>query len=126
MDPEQAQRLGSYLRERREARGITLRQLGLDLGVDKTQILRLEQGAVASPRADLLAGIAAGLDLPVADVYGMAGYAASDELPSFTPYLRAKYRELPEDAVVQLERYFARLARKYGTAGPADGEDEER
>ena len=64
--------------------------------------------------------------LTLADVYAMADYAVPDDLPSFRPYLRTKYRDLPADDVEAIERYAARLAKKHGINldGPAPGEDE--
>lgn len=53
-------------------------------------------------------------------------WARSLGLPSFVPYLRSKYRGLPDEAVDSIEKYVARLAKKHGVAidGPAPGEDE--
>jgi transcriptional regulator with XRE-family HTH domain len=124
MDAEQAARLGAYLRARREAQGISTRSLAAEVGIDMAQIVRLEQGSVASPRADVLARIADTLDLPVADVLANAGYPVTTDLPSFTPYLRAKY-DLPETAVADMEKFFTRLARRHGVQGPIDREDEQ-
>ena len=89
-----------------------------------SQIVRLEQGRVQSPKAELLAAIAEQLELPLADIFGLAGFAVPAELPSFRPYLRAKYRGLPPGAVAELERSFEAIAKKYGTGGPRDSEDE--
>ncbi|MGF1653360.1 MAG: helix-turn-helix domain-containing protein [Actinomycetales bacterium] len=125
MDEQQSQELGHFLRQHREASSVSLRGLAGRVGVDAAQILRLERGDIASPKADLLARIAHELDLPLADVFGLAGYALPSELPSFRPYLRAKYHDLPPAAVAELERVFADVARRYGaTDGPLDGEDE--
>jgi hypothetical protein len=60
----------------------------------------------------------------VADIFGLAGYTTPKQLPTFKPYLRAKYRALPDEAVEQMERFFVTLARKHGINGPVDGEDE--
>ncbi len=124
MDTKQAEELGAFLRRERQAKGVSARALAAKVGIDMSQIVRLEQGQVASPKADVLAGIAGFLDLPLADVFGLAGYAAPQELPSFRPYLRAKYHELPPGAVAELERTFAKIAKRYGTGGPRGGEDE--
>ena len=48
-----------------------------------------------------------------------------DELPSFRPYPRTKYRDLPPEAVAEIESVFDRLAREYRLEGPRDGEDEQ-
>jgi transcriptional regulator with XRE-family HTH domain len=124
MEPKQAEDLGKYLRRQREAKGVSTRTLAAEVGIDSSRIVRLEQGQVASPRGDVLAGIADFLGLPLADVFGLAGYAAPTELPSFRPYLRVKYHELPSSAVAELERSFTEIAKRYGTGGPRRGEDE--
>lgn len=124
MDSAQAKRLGQYLRQERESQSISTRSLASAVGVDMAQIVRLEQGSVASPKAEMLARIAATLGLPVADVLTLAGYPTMTELPSFTPYLRARY-DLPDSAVAEMEQYFTRLAAKHGVEGPIDREDEQ-
>jgi transcriptional regulator with XRE-family HTH domain len=124
MDPDQAKILGEYLRSHRQAAGLSIGELSRRVGIDRAQITRLEQGTVASPRADVLARIADTIEVSVEDLYGLAGYRTTSELPSFVPYLRAKYTELPTEAIDEMERYFRRVARKHGTAGPLDGEDE--
>ena len=70
------------------------------------------------------------LDTPVArnrhyaDLYTTINWLPPEELPALRPYMRAKYRELPETAVAEVERYIADLAKKHGS-GPADREDEQ-
>lgn len=126
MDKKQAKRLGALLRQRREALGFSSRTLGKMTAVDAVTIQRFELGTIAVPSPDKLARIAEALDLTLADVYSHAGYAVPTELPSFTPYLRAKYRGLPAEDVEAIERYAQRLAKKHGVSlrGPAPGEDE--
>jgi transcriptional regulator with XRE-family HTH domain len=98
--------------------------LAREVGVDMAQIVRLEKGDVATPKVETLARIAKTLGLPLADVYGLAGYETTAELPSFTPYLRTKYRELPDEAVAEMEAFLDRLRAKHGLTGPVDHEDE--
>lgn len=126
MDKKQAKRLGALLRQRREAMGLSSRMVGKITGVDPVTIQRFELGTIAVPSPDKLARIAEALGLTLADVYAHAGYAVPTELPTFTPYLRAKYRGLPSEDVEAIERYAQRLAKKHGVSlsGPAPGEDE--
>lgn len=126
MNPEQAKELGRQLRVRRDELGLSVRDLERLTDVDNGTIVRIEQGAFAAPAPDKLSRIAEALGLSLADVFALAEYSAPSELPSFTPYLRAKYRSLPTKAVAQLQRYFDDLADQYGIdpAGPAPGEDE--
>ena len=68
----------------------------------------------------------AALGLSTADVFGLADYTVPGDLPSFQPYLRGKYRDMPAAAVDDLSKAFERIVRKHGydPAGPQDGEDE--
>jgi transcriptional regulator with XRE-family HTH domain len=126
MDEKQAKELGEKLRNRREDLGLSAREVADRAGTTHSTVVRLEQGAIDGPAPDKLSRIAGVLHLSLADVFALADYVVPGELPTFTPYLRAKYRSLPKNAVADLERYFARLAAKYGIdpAGPAPGEDE--
>jgi len=126
MDHEQAKRLGEWLRSRRRRAGLSTIQLAKEVGTTDATITRIEQGAFAAPAPDKLSRIADALGLSLADVFALADYAVPTDLPTFTPYLRAKYRSLPPKAVDELEHYFDKLAARYGIdpSGPAPGEDE--
>ncbi len=90
MDQEQAQRLGNWLRERRQEAGLSTIQLAKQVGTTDGTITRIEQGAFAAPAPAKLSRMAEALDLSLADVYAMADYAVPADLPSFQPYLRRK------------------------------------
>jgi transcriptional regulator with XRE-family HTH domain len=126
MDDKQAQNLGKVLREKREAMGLSLRQLGKIVELPDVTVLRFEQGAYAAPAPDKLARVAAALGMSLADVFALADYAVPSDLPSFMPYLRTKYRGLPAEDAEAIERYAQKLAKKHGLSlsGPAPGEDE--
>jgi transcriptional regulator with XRE-family HTH domain len=129
VEPKQAKELGRLLRERRQELGLSTIQLAKQVGTTDGTITRIEQGLFTAPAPDKLSRIAEALGLSLADVFGLAEYAVPSDLPSFRPYLRAKYRSLPSEAVEQLERSFTRLAKRHGfgfePAGPAPGEDEQ-
>lgn len=126
MDDEQAQNLGRVLREKREGLGLSLRQLGKLVDLPDVTVLRFEQGAYAAPAPDKLARVAAALGMSLADAFALADYAVPSDLPSFMPYLRTKYRDLPAEDAKAIERYAQKLAKKHGVSlrGPAPGEDE--
>ena len=126
VEPEQAKTLGRLLRTRREELGLSSRQLAEQAAMDDATIVRIEQGAFAAPAPDKLARIAEALGLSLADVYALADYTVPHDLPTFAPYLRAKYRTLPPKALSELKDYFNELTARYGIdpAGPAPGEDE--
>lgn len=118
--------LGHMIRARREALGLTQRQVAERIGSTEsgTTVGRIESGFIRQPGVETLSGLAEALGLPMADLFTAAGYAVPSELPSFRPYMRAKYRDLPPEALAELDRTFTDIARRYGTAWPAPGEDE--
>ena len=127
MKPSQVKQLGEQLRGRREELGLTQRQLAKLAGMTDGTIVRIEQGFIAAPAPDKLSRIAEALDLSLADVFAQADYILPRELPSYAPYLRSKYPQLPDEAVEQLGDSFEQMAKRYGydAAGPAPGEDEQ-
>ncbi len=126
MNDEQAKRLGGWLREQRQSAGLSTIQLAKAVGTTDATISRIEQGAFAAPDPHKLSRIAEALGLSLADVYAMADYAVPSDLPSFEPYLRRKYRDMPAEAIEDLDEAFGRILRKHGYyhSGPRPGEDE--
>ncbi len=127
MDKDQAKRLGALIKAKRAEAGVSLPKLEALTGIDDGLLSRMESGLILTPSPDKLGRIADALKIPLADLYALADYAAPSQLPSMRPYLRTKYRELPEEAAEQLDAYVKRLAKKHGVdlSGPAPGEDEE-
>jgi|JI10StandDraft_1071094.scaffolds.fasta_scaffold02983_3 transcriptional regulator with XRE-family HTH domain len=120
--------LGDYLSSARTAKNLSYGQLAQRSGLQKSGIFAIEKGDVKSPDTDTLAKLATALDVPLADLYSLAGYAQPTELPSVQPYLRSKYGDLPPEARAEIADAFERISAKYGTdptaSGPAAGEDE--
>ena len=104
MEPQQAAELGRLIRERRKELGLTLRQVAEQAGMNFATVGRIEQGLFAVPGPDKLARLAEALGLSTADLYGLADYSVPDELPSFRPYLRGKYGDMPVKAVDDLNK----------------------
>lgn len=126
MKQSQSRRFGAWLRERRQAAGLSTVQLAEKAGTTDGTITRIEQGAIASPDPQKLSRIADVLQLELADVYAMANYAVPDQLPSFHPYLRSKYSDLPASAVIELDEAFEQILERHGyePEGPKPGQDE--
>jgi transcriptional regulator with XRE-family HTH domain len=117
---EAAARLGAYVSQLRTERGLSIRALAAQAGVDFSWLAKLERGQRNSPSARSLWRVARALDVETADLYLEAGLGEARGLPGFRPYLRAKYH-LPPEAVAQLEEYFQFINEKYR----ADKEPEE-
>lgn len=85
---------------------MSLHRLAELSGVDKSNISRLETGQ--APRSSLasLTRLAEALGADPVLFYKAAGQPADTSLPSFRPYLRAKYSHLPEDKLDELSAFF--------------------
>ena len=118
--------LARIIQEHRTTLGISATELARRAGVTTGTITRLELGQIASPRAETLRAIAEALGVPASDLFVTADWLPKNELPTFSPYLRSKYKDLPAAAKHELETSFAAIAQKYGydPAGPAPGQDE--
>jgi transcriptional regulator with XRE-family HTH domain len=121
----QARQLGQVIRQHREARGLGVRGLEAASGVNVSSIVSLERGDILTPQPDTLKALAAALDVAVSDLFTVAGWLPAGELPTLKPYLRAKYRQLDERSIADLERYAEQLAKKHGGTGPVEREDEQ-
>lgn len=105
--------LGKYVRDRRESRSLDYYQAAARSGLNHTFWRKLEDGQYEAPSPRSLLAIARALEVPIEDLYALAGYDIPARLPSFRPYLRARY-DLPPEAVTDLERYFELLRNYYG------------
>jgi transcriptional regulator with XRE-family HTH domain len=105
--------LGETVRSRRLARGMSLAGAAAASGIHHSYWSKLENGHYQTPAPRHLQTIATTLVMPIEDLYNLAGYGVPDRLPTFTPYLRAKY-DLPPEAIGDLERYFDMLRSYYG------------
>ncbi len=110
---ENNQSLGDYIRTRRTAMGLSLANAAEASDLDDSYWSRLENDLYKTPSPRHLQTIAVVLEVPVEDLYGLAGYEIPKRLPSFQPYLRAKY-DLPPEAIAEIERYFDMLRNYYG------------
>lgn len=110
------QTLGAYIRQRRLSRGWSLGDVADRSRLHVSYWSKLESGQYESPSPKHLQVIARTLGVHFEDLYGLAGYDIPERLPSFTPYLRAKYGELPPEAVDDIKRYFDLLRNYYGVA----------
>lgn len=105
--------LGSFVKARRESKGLSRRQVADACGVDYSYIGKLESGEYRHPSPLVLDAIAREIGCKPTDLYVLAGYKIGGDLPGFGPYLRAT-THLPPEAIDQLESYFAFLRSQYG------------
>jgi transcriptional regulator with XRE-family HTH domain len=126
MDQEAAQRFGAYIKELREKQQLSIRQAAARSGVYAGTLARLEHGEVCNPLPSTLKCLAATLQVPLSDVFAMATYVVPYDLPSLSPYLRARYGHLSEDTLAAADQYLQRLIeeQEMNPNGPDPFEDE--
>lgn len=111
MAKTKAEKLGTYVKKARLAKGISIRGLASQTGVALRTIQKLEAGLIEQPRTGNLIQIGQVLEVPSADLFAIIGYSVPTDLPEFAPYLRAKY-ELSDKDVRELNSVFESLAAK--------------
>ena len=98
MTPSNSNELGDFIYRARQERGLSLRTLAKASGLDWSYIAYLEKGEITTPDPAKLQKLARALEI--------------EGLPQLAPYLRAKY-DLPEAAGEEVERYVARLQKRF-------------
>lgn len=112
MTPSNPQ-FAAYIRDRRHELGLSLQQLAERLDVPKSRLHNYESGKFM-PRPELLEPLAAALEVSYEDLFAISGLSLPEGLPAFTPYLRAKYRDLPDEAIAEAEAMFADWQKRHG------------
>lgn len=105
--------LAALVRRLREEAGLGVRALADKAGMSMSNLSRLEAGLQKTPRRDTLQRLAKALNAEPTDFLILAGYAAGDSLPSFTPYLRTRYGHLSASKRRELAELFDRIEQDY-------------
>ena len=116
--------LGLQIQQRRIELGLSLSEIARRAGVDKGTMSLLERGKNTHPTPQVLRALADALQMPLADLFAGADYLQSTELPSLRPYMRAKYQNLPDEAVAEVEQFIQELAQRHRMSTPHNHEDE--
>lgn len=74
-------------------------------------------------RGETLQALAHALELPISDLLTAAQLVPAAELPTLRPYMRAKYADLPDEALDEVAHFIDELQQRHGH-GPAANEDE--
>jgi transcriptional regulator with XRE-family HTH domain len=122
IEPPDGVKIGEYLKAKREALGISQRRLALRIGINHSYLARLEAGDYARPATTILHRLAEALDLDPEDLFALAGHTVPEGLPSFTPYLRAKYH-MSDEAARELTDYFRYLSERHDITERAQPND---
>ncbi len=116
-----SEQLGALVRDRRQERELSLRQLvdlaaerlPDDVSFDQAYLHRLEKGLYRKPHPAILKALSDLLNIKLADLYALAEYPLAKGAPNVDVYLRTA-TDLPEEAVAKVEQYIERLRREYG------------
>jgi transcriptional regulator with XRE-family HTH domain len=114
MTPEQTVQLINLLSKKRAAAGLSVNEVARRADVDPGTVWRIEQGQIPTPKAESLKAIGNVLSIPSVDLFAIVGWIPSGDLPSIGPYLRAKYHQLPPEALREIEAHLEDVTRKYG------------
>jgi transcriptional regulator with XRE-family HTH domain len=128
MNPDQTVQLINLLSKKREESALSVAEVARRAHLDVGAVWRIEQGMIASPRAESLIAIGGVLGIPSIDLFTIVGWLTPDELPSLRIYLRTKYRDLSDKAVADVERNVTAvveqdLSSSVKPAGPDDTVD---
>jgi transcriptional regulator with XRE-family HTH domain len=104
--------LGTFLREAREAAGLSKLQVEAMSGVGRMTIQRLESDYYNEPSPDDLARLARALELNDTDLFLLAGLPVPKQAASLDVMLRAEYG-LPPEAIDEAKRNIAAIVAKY-------------
>lgn len=127
MQEKDIQGLAETIRKQRQKLGLSASEVARQAGVAKGTITRLELGQITSPRMENLRTIADVLQLPLTDILAESSMLRGSDLPTLNPYLRTKFKGMPDSAVREIEEHFRDVAARHGinlNNGPAPGEDE--
>lgn len=108
---DSAETLGEHVRAKREAVGLSQRQLAAEAGVSFSNISRLESGFHAAPSPELLKNIADVLDVDLAELLAYRGIEIAGAR-SLGDYLRRDY-QLPEKGIEEARAAIEEIASKY-------------
>lgn len=122
-EPRQPVSLGAYLREQRQRKGLSIRQLAERARVDHAYLVRLEGGKQAKPSADILQRIADALDLDFNGMLPFIGVRPDSALPPVRTYFRRKLGVNADEAEVLAQLIEKYRENEYGT--PMKGGDED-
>ncbi|MGO4452561.1 helix-turn-helix domain-containing protein [Arthrobacter sp. RAF14] len=127
MKDEEFTGIGKAIRARREELRISAGELARRAGVHASSILRLESGEFTAGKLDTVAAIATALAVPLTELLATSNLIGEDDLPRLIPYLRTKYKGMPDVAIREIEQHFNAVAKRHGIRpnnGPDPGQDE--
>lgn len=111
MTPLQAQSLGALIAKARVVKGVSVRALAEQLGLNFSWLSKLEAGRYADPSPERLTRLAEALEIEPARIDRITKGSVAASLPGMRTYFRAKYGLTPDEAD-RVARYVQRLRRQ--------------
>jgi transcriptional regulator with XRE-family HTH domain len=113
-------RLAAYLKKRRAAAKLTLREVAQRAGVDHGFVARVEAGAYKNLGIDTIRKLAEGYEVPFETLLLETGYvegeAPKPEVPALRTYLRT-HVGLSDEGAKEVEGFIDYAKAKYGKRG---------
>lgn len=122
MNTDQTVQLINILSKKRTECGLSVAEVARRAHIDVAAVWRIEQGRIATPKAESLIAIGQVLGIPSIDLFTIVGWLKADDLPSLRIYLRAKFDDVSDDALADAESCITSVIKKHWTdgAGPAE------
>lgn len=116
MTPEQTVKLIKLLKDRRQELRMSVNEVARRAEVDPGTAWRIEQGMIAKPRVESIIAIGRVLGINPLELFTTIGWLTGDDLPEFGTYLRAKFDNLSDTAIEDIEHYVTRTGYVYALA----------
>jgi len=112
--------IGEYIRQRRTAKHLSLRELADKSGVSHTEIYRIETGKREYPSMRTLTALARALEIPDQVALYLAGYKSEDD--DNTPIIEKVFPELKTEILQSTAQRVIDLLIKYNDLVDSDYE----
>lgn len=109
MTPEQTVKLIKLLKDKRSELRLSVNEVARRADVDPGTAWRIEQGMIAKPRVESIIAIGRVLGINPMELFTTVGWLTADDLPDVSTYLGAKFSQLPDAAVEDIEHYADRV-----------------
>lgn len=101
--------LGVLLKQRRTELGLSLYELAKRTGINRSNLMRLEDGVIGQPRnLEALNTLALALEVEPEELYDAVWQDSNEPLPSPAIYFRSKY-QLSDNQIQELKSTFERI-----------------
>ncbi len=121
MSSSRREKFGKFVRQRREAKRISLRQMAKGIGVSPAYLSQVERGQSAPPTEDKVTAIAKILDFDADELLAVAGKVSSDltkiirDQPSDMAFLIRGTQGMSDDERAKQFKQFVATAKKKKT-----------